>query len=140
MDNTLSLSWMDAEVSSRRSSYRRIVILSLVVQVAIGLFALIAPDTLVHLFHLPHPYDMDWPRAWGALLILMAAFYVPGLREPVRWRWSNILGIVGRAGMAIVYLILGGGFVWLALIEAVLALLLVIFYFGLFRAVVMAHP
>jgi hypothetical protein len=140
MDNTLSLSWMEAEVSSRRTSYRRIVILSLVIQVAIGLFALIGPDTLVHLFRLPHPYDMDWPRAWGALLILMTAFYVPGLREPVRWRWSNILGIVGRAGMAIVYLILGGGFVWLALIEAVLALLLVIFYFGLFRAVVMAHP
>jgi hypothetical protein len=140
MDNTLSLGWMEAEVGTRRSRYRRIVILSLVVQVGLGLFALISPDALVHLFRLPHPYDMDWPRAWGALLVLMAAFYVPGMREPVRWRWSNILGIVGRAGMAIVYLILGGGFVWFALIEAGLALLLVIFYFGLFRAVVMAHP
>jgi hypothetical protein len=140
MDNTLSLGWMEERANSRRSRYRMILILSLAVQVAIGLFAIIRPDALVHLFELPQPNDMDWPRAWGALLVLMAAFYIPGLREPVRWRWSNIMGIVGRAGMAVVYLILGGGFVWLALIEAGLALLLVIFYFGLFRAVLMAHP
>jgi hypothetical protein len=140
MDNTLSLGWMDGEVNSRRSRYRGVMILSLAVQVTISLFALINPYALVQLFGLPHPNDMDWPRAWGALLLIMAAFYIPGFREPVRWRWSNVVGIVGRAGMAIVYLILGSGFVWLALIEAVLALLLVIFYFGLFRAVVMAHP
>jgi hypothetical protein len=58
----------------------------------------------------------------------------------VRWRWGNVVGIVGRFVMAVLYLFLGGPFLLLALFEAAFALLLSVLYLNLFKAELMSRP
>lgn len=140
MDQTLSLGWTESEARSRRSSYRRILGLNLALQAVLALFALVAPGTLSHILDLPDPDPSGWLRAWGGLLLLVTALYVPGLLEPVQWRWGNVVGIAGRLPMAFLYLLLGDGFLWLALFEAAFGLLLAILYFRLFTAELMSRP
>lgn len=68
------------------------------------------------------------------------ALQIPASKEPVRRRWSNLVGIAGRLVLGVVYLLLGGGYLWLALIEASSALLLVHLYYRLGRAELMSRP
>lgn len=145
MDLTLSLGWMQAEARSRQTSYRRILRLALVVEAAVGLAALVAPAWFSSLLGMPPvaeiPPTTGWARAWGGLLLLAAALQVPALLDPVRRRWGNAIGIVGRLLLALfLYLPLGGGFLWLALAEGGLGLALAVLYFGLFRAELMSRP
>jgi hypothetical protein len=140
MDQTLSLGWMQAQARSRRVTYERVLALNLILYVILSLFAIISPATLSELIGLPDPVPSGWFRAWGGLLLLVSALYIPGLLDPVHWRWGNIVGIVGRFVMAILYLFLGGPFLLFALFEAAFALLLAVLYFRLFEAELMSRP
>jgi hypothetical protein len=140
MDQTLSLGWMQAQARSRRVTYQRALALSLILYVVLSLFAIISPATLSELIGLPDPIPSGWLRAWAGILLLVAALYIPGLLDPVRWRWGNVVGIVGRFVMAVLYLFLGGPFLLLALFEAAFALLLSVLYLNLFKAELMSRP
>src|SRR3954469_14087527 len=110
MDQTLSLGWMEAQAQKRRSVYRNALGLNLLLQVAIGLFALLAGGTLAQMMGLNPATDTQLLRAWGALLILISVLQVPGYVDPVRFRWSNVIGIPGRFATAMLYLLLGKSF------------------------------
>ena len=140
MDQTLSLGWMQAQARSRCLTYQRVLALNLILQAVLALFAIISPATLSELIGLPDPIPSGWLRVWAGMLLLVTALYIPGLLDPVRWRWGNVAGIVGRFGMAILYLFLGGPFLWFALFDAAFALLLSFLYFGLFEAELMSRP
>lgn len=147
MDRTLSLGWTQARAASRRAVYKRVLRVNLVLHVAIGLFAITAPAALSRLVGLPEPDPTGWLRAWGGMLVLVTLLYFPGLRDPVRTRWPNVVGILGRLGMAILFLIValaGGlalrGFLWFALFDFVFAVALVVLYFRLFEAELMSRP
>ncbi|WP_439576731.1 hypothetical protein [Elioraea sp.] len=145
MDQTLSLGWTQAEARSRRTAYQRVLASNLVLQAAIALFAILFPATLSHLVGLPAAYPSSWMRAWGAMLLLATLLYLPGYFDPVRVRWPNVIGIVGRAGMALLFLLIAlcaglRGFLWLALLDGAFAAALVLTYFRLFRAELMSRP
>jgi hypothetical protein len=140
VDQTLTLSWTRQEADSRRRIYQRALWAVLAFEALIGLYALLAPTSLSTLLGLPAPSPAGWTRLWGALLIFAAALHVPGTLDPVRRRWAGLVGISGRFALALLYAILGGGFWWLAAIEAGLGALLAFLYFALFRAELMSRP
>jgi len=140
VDQTLSLGWSQGEANSRRTSYQRALRLALFLDAALALYALLAPTSFSALLRLPAPQTSGWVSAWGGLLLITAALHIPGLLDPVRRRWANLVGIAGRFLLTLLYLLLGGGFLWLALLQAGLGLTLAILYFGLFRAELMSRP
>ena len=145
MDQILSLGWTQADAHARRASYRRLLAVNLVVTALIGLLAIILPASLAHLLGLPVAFPSGWPRAWGGMVLLAALLYLAGWFDPVRARWANVIGIAGRAGMALLYLLIAicgdvRGFLWLALNDGGFAAALAVSYFRLFRAVLMSRP
>jgi hypothetical protein len=147
MDQTSSLGWTLARAVSRRTVYKRVLGVNLVLHVVIGLFAIIAPATLSQAVGLSPASPAGWLRAWGGMLLLVTLLYLPGLLDPVRVRWPNIVGILGRFGMAILFLavaLAGGqalrGFLWFALFDLAFAIALAMLYFRLFEAELMSRP
>lgn len=145
MDQTLSLGWTQAEARSRKDTYKHVLLVSLIVQAVIAVLAILFPATLSHLLGLPSATPSGWLRAWGAMLLLVTLLYVPGYIDPVRVRWPNVIGILGRVGTALLFLLLAlgaglRGFLWLALIDGVFAAALALTYFRLFRAELMSRP
>ena len=59
--------------------------------IALGLFLLIAPNTLITLFGLPETHDI-WIRVVGMLLVLLAFYNIQAARNEVvsYFRWSVI--------------------------------------------------
>lgn len=145
MDQTLSLGWTQAEARSRKDTYKRVLLVSLIVQAVIALLAILFPATLSNLLGLPSATPSGWLRAWGATLLLVTLLYVPGYIDPVRVRWPNVIGILGRVGTALLFLLLAlgaglRGLLWFALIDGVFAAALAVTYFRLFRAELMSRP
>lgn len=147
MTQTLSLGWTQAEARTRRANYRRLLAINLILQGLIGLFAIFAPAGLAHLLGLPPTFPSGWTRAWGAMVLVASLLYLPGQIEPVRVRWPNVVGILARGAMALMFLVLGlcggaalRGFLWLALLDGGFALALAVSYFRLFRAEIMSRP
>lgn len=145
MTQTLSLGWTQAEARSRRASYRRLLAVNLVLTALVALLAIVSPATLAHLLGLPAAFPSAWPRAWGGMVLLAVLLYLPGWFEPVRARWANVVGIAGRGGMALLYLLVAlcgdvRGFLWLALYDGAFAAALAVSYFRLFRAELMSRP
>lgn len=139
----LSLGWTQAEAQSKRHTFQRILRTNLVLHLVIGVAAILAPGLVSGLVGLPDPVPAGWVRAWGGLLLIVTALYWPGLVDPTRMRWPNVVGIVGRAGAALIYLIAAASFpqfLWMALFDGVFAALLAWSFFGLFRAELMNRP
>lgn len=143
MDEALSLGWTQADAQSKRLTYQRILRINLALHTIVGAVAIVVPGVLSRLMGLQAPSTTGWVQAWGGLLLIVTALYWPGLRDPSRMRWPNIVGIVGRAGAAFIYGLVAfsfPGFVWLGLFDGIFAGLLAWSYFGLFRAELMSRP
>jgi hypothetical protein len=139
MDQTLALGWMQAQARSRATAYRRVLGLNLVLYAALAIFAISAPAALAQLIGLPQA-PVGWVRGWGGLLLALCALYLPGFRRPLGFRYANVIGIPIRLLLAILYLCLGSGFLWLAIFEAVFGIALAILYFNLAKAELMSRP
>jgi hypothetical protein len=139
-DNTLRIGWTRAQSDSRRGTYRRLLGFNLLLQAAIGLAALAAPVWVAQTLGLPEPLPAGWVRIAGLLLLVVTVLYLPGWIEPVHARWPNMVGIAARAGTALLYLLLGSGFLWLAAFDALFAVLLAVSYTRLLRAELMSLP
>ena len=59
----------------------------------------------------------------------------PGFR-----RAPNVIGILGRLWMAIIWTFCGGGFLWLALFDFVFFLILALLYLRFLQATLMSRP
>ena len=140
MDQPLSLKWSRAQSLSRRSTYRKLLGARLALDLIIALAAMAVPGALARLLGLDGEDVPVMIRLWGGMLLLAASLHVPGLLEPVRWRWTNAVGMVARSLLALLYLLSGGLFVWLGVIEIVFVFLLAITYFALFKAELMSRP
>ena len=136
MTDSLSIGWTRAEADRALKTYRRLYGFNLALQSLGALAVLIWPAALLDLVNLPTPEAAtDWARIWAMMVLLASAFQIPGYLDPVFNRLPNVIGIIGRAAMAILYLLLGGGFLWLALFDGVFAVALYI----LFRRLVIAE-
>jgi len=140
MTDALRIGWTQAEAANRRRTYRRLLLTVLIVQVAAGLLALIWPLHLSDWLGLPAPFPESLLRVVGAMLLITAVLYAPGYINPVFVRFPNVVGIVARFGLAILYLCLGGNFRWLALYELIAAVALGLTYQRLIGAELMSRP
>ena len=144
MDQTLSLGWTQGEAAARGAAFRRVLGINLALHVVIGLSAVLAPSWLSVLVGLREAVQPGWVSAWGGMVLLVTALYLPGWREPLRARWPNVVGIAGRLGFALLYMVLalGGspGFLWLAAFDLGFGVALAMLYFALARAELMSRP
>lgn len=140
LEQGLSLSWSRGEATARRASYQRALGFALLVETALAIYAIVAPNSLSVFLGLPVPQPAGWVSALGGLILIAAVLQLPGLLDPVRRRWPNVIGIPGRLFVAVIFLFAGGGFIWLAILEALLALMLVFLYYRLFLAELMSRP
>jgi len=140
MTDALTIGWTRAQAERRRTVYCRLLALNLILQVVLGLVAILVPAWLAKTVHLPGPPPGGWIRLWGVMLLIMATLYVPGYIQPVFVRWPNIIGILARFALALVYVCLGEGFRWFALYEVLFAAVLAWGYGRLLRDELMAEP
>lgn len=140
MDQTLSIGWTRAEAAARRTTFRRVLGVNLVLQVVIGVAAVVAPRCVSGFLGLGDPFPVGWVRAWGWMLLAASALYAPGWRDPVRSRWPNLVGILGRYGIGLLFLTMGGGFLWFAAFDLAFAVALSLLYLNLLKAELMSRP
>ena len=140
MDRTLSLEWSRAQALSRRSTYRAVLTTCIAFDMLLALLALLVPATLARWLGLEGEDVPVVVRLCGGGLLLAAILHVPGLLEPVRWRWSNVTGLAGRSLSALLCLLSGAGLAWLGAVEAVFVAALAVTYYALFKAELMSRP
>jgi hypothetical protein len=140
MTDALSIGWTDARANESRTLYRRVLGLNLILHLLIGLACIFLPHWVSHIFGLPGPIPTGWVRGWGATLILVTALYVPGFLNPLHARAPNLIGLLGRLWMAIIWTFCGGGFLWFALFDFAFFLILSVLYLRFGRAVLMSRP
>src|SRR5262245_60893375 len=140
MTDALTIGWTRAQADRRRTTYRRLLALNLILMTALALVALIVPAWLARVADLPGPPPPGPVRLWGVMLLIMVLLYVPGWVQPVFVRWPNVIGILARFALAIAYVALGQGLRWFALYEVLFALVLAVTYGRLLRDELMAEP
>jgi hypothetical protein len=128
------ISWSRAEAARRVSNYRRLLGINLALQVALGIALLANPGWL------SGGPAASFVRILGLMLVLLGGIYAVGLLDPIRTRWPNILGLVGRCATAALYLTLAGKFLWLAAFDLAFAGALAWSYWHAFRAELMTRP
>ncbi len=138
--DALSIGWTIDQARRRRRTYKRVLGFNMLLHLGIGLMCMFAPYFVSRTFGLPPPVPTGWIRGWGATLILVTALYIPGLKDPVRARYPNICGILGRLWMASVWFAIGGGLFWFGLFDLTFAALLAFLYFRLGTAELMSRP
>jgi hypothetical protein len=140
MSDGLSIGWSQDSARKRLTAYRRVLGFNMLLHLGIGLGCMFVPYFVSERFGLPAPVPTGWVRGWGATLILVTALYIPGLRDPLRSRYPNVCGIVGRVWMATVWFVVGGGFFWFGLFDISFAAILAILYYRLAIAELMTRP
>jgi hypothetical protein len=119
-----------ALTDGRCKLYQAVLGLNLVLVAGFVALALAAPSTLSLFFGFPAPLP-EWVRVCGGMLAVVGLLYLQGLLDPIHARWPNIVGIGARFAMGMLFLSLGGGFVWLALCDLAFGALLALTYFRL---------
>jgi hypothetical protein len=140
MTDALRIGWTQAEASSRRRTYRCLLLAVLIVQALAGVLALIWPACVSDWLGVPSLPPNAWLRALGMLMIFTAVLCVPGYINPVFARYPNVVGIMEHAAFVILYLCLGGGFLLIAAYELIAAVALAVTYQRLIGAELMSRP
>jgi hypothetical protein len=129
-----SLSWTVARAAATLRTYRHLLAANIVLDVLIGLTALVWPAGLARLLAQPEPFPDAWLQAFGLTLIGMSLLYVPGWNNPTFYRWPNWTGILIRLALALFFLGKDQGFLPLAIWEALWGLVLLVAYYRLTEA------
>src|SRR5262245_37249160 len=114
--------------------YRAVLLLSILLNVAVGFFIIFAPDAFTNLLNQPAASPNTLPRHWGFQLLAINALYLPGLRDPVGHRWPNWAGIVIRLIFASFFFSQGDGFVSMGIYDGLSGLLLLATYVPVVRS------
>lgn len=139
LEQIVSLGWAQSEADARRASYTRVLRIALLIDIVLGAYAIVAPTSFSGMLGIG-VQPPGWVTAWGGLMLLAVIMHVPGLLDPMRRRWPNVAGAAGRFLLAALYLVIGGGFLWLALLQVVLSLSLASLYFAFLKAELMSRP
>jgi hypothetical protein len=139
MNDSLSIGWSQDQATAHRSTYQKALGFNMLLHVGIGLLCMFAPYFVSDTFGLPPPVPSGWIRGWGATLILVTALYIPGLQDPMRSRYPNIVGVLGRIWMATTWFVIGG-LIWFGLFDLFFAIVLAWLYYRYCVAELMSRP
>ncbi len=128
MTDTLSIGWTRATADGRRTVFRRVLAFNLALQSLVAIYVLIDPTTPLALFGISGADAEKLTRLWVAMVVMASALQLPGLLEPIYNRLPNIIGILGRVGMTILYIVLAGPFLWLAAFDGFFTVALYLLY------------
>jgi hypothetical protein len=103
-----------------------------------GLLAVILPSVVGHALALAPPYGGIRPV--GGLILLIAAFQLPVLKDAARSRVPAVIATAGRFLLALLWLFAGHRFLWIALFEIVFAILLAWLLYKYMAAELMSRP
>jgi hypothetical protein len=129
---SLSMS-ASAATSGRLKRYRLVLFMSIVLNLAVGIFILIWPDRFTSLVGQPDAFPKTWPRHWGAQLWAINLLYLPGYRNPLEHRWPNWMGIGIRLTFSVFFFSQGDGFVPMGIYDGLSGLALLLTYLPLVR-------
>lgn len=113
--------------------YRAVLITSIVLNIAVGIFIMFQPDSFARLLGQPEASPDTWPRHWGWQLLAINALYLPGYWNPIINRWPNWCGIVIRLSFSLFFVSQGDGFIPMAWYDGVSGLALLLTYLPLVR-------
>ena len=114
--------------------YRFVLMVSIVLNVAVGFFIMFAPDGFTSLLNQPEAFPKAWPQHWGFQLLAINGLYMPGFWNPLQNRWPNWCGIVIRFTFALFFLSQGDGFIPMAIYDGLWGLLLLAMYLPVARS------
>ncbi len=97
--------------------FKQIIRLRILALLAIALYALIDPAGFLKLLGGGDDVSHDWVRGVGALFIFIAFAYLPSAIAPSRTHLSNLFPLIAPVIPAILFVWIGGPFLWLALLE-----------------------
>jgi hypothetical protein len=117
----------------RIALYRVVLFISIALNLIVGTFILLQPDSFTNLLGQPEASPKTWPRHWGAQLWAINLLYLPGFRDPVVHRWPNWMGIAIRLSFSLFFFSQGGGFVPMALYDGASGLALLLTYLPVTR-------
>jgi hypothetical protein len=140
MSEAQTLSYTKAQAANWLRIYRTLLIASIVIDAAIGLYCLLDPVGLARLLMLPDPYPDAWARLWGATFLGLQLLFVAGARNPLFYRWTNWSSIGIKLFLTIVLLCLGAHFQLLAAWQFLLFVALFATYYQLALAALRSHP
>jgi hypothetical protein len=144
MDQTLSLSWTSNQAVATGRIYRIAFIIALFIETAVAVVALFATHWFAAIVtpapgqQLVPATEASWIRAWAILLLLIALFQLPAADNAPRRRWLNFAAVATRAIEAVAYAVIG--FIWLALLEALLFLVLLVLLYRYMIKELMSRP
>lgn len=119
---------------SALKTYRVMLFVSIALNLVIGVFIFVAPDAFANVAGQPEAFPKAWPRHWGLQLWAINLLYLPGLRDPVKHRWPNWLGIAIRLTFATFFFSQGDGFTPMGIYDGASGLLLLVTYLPAVRS------
>lgn len=133
--DSLSLGWTRAQAESRIAWHRRVYGLALLLQLIVGGLFLFFPTFSLNTIGLSPSMGPEWPSIWGATLIFVTALQFPGVLDPVKQRYTNVIAVLGRLLMVLTFFYWGGPLIILGLFDLFFGALI---YLG-FRRLVLAE-
>ncbi len=140
-DLTLTRSFTADVARKAADSYRTIVGILCLIEAAAAVAMLISPRGVARLLGAADSFDQTgWVRFAGVVLAVMVALFFCGRRNPDSAKAINLIGMIGHALIGLVLILSGDGLLLPGVLLFAAGLLLAIFYFRLFKAVVMSRP
>ena len=140
MSEAQTLSYTKTQVATRLRTYKLLFGISIIIDAAIGLYAVVDPVGLARLLTLPDPDPAAWARIWGATAVGLQILYLPGLHNPLFYRWPNWSSIAVKLFTAIVLGCAGAHFRALAAWEVLWSVILFLTYYQLTLSDLRSHP
>ena len=120
------------------AQFRTALAVYLVIYAIGGLLAVILPSLVGEALAFPPPYGGIRPV--GGLILLIVAFQLSVWQDAVRSRVPALIGTAGRFLLAILWLLAGRYFLWIAFFEIVFAILLAWLLYKYMAAELMSRP
>ena len=140
MSEAQTLSYTKALAATRLHIFQVLFSISIIIGLLAGLWSIFNPVGFAQLiFHIdPHPEA--WPRISGAMLLALQVLYIPGVRNPLFYRWPNWCSISVKLLMTIIFLTAGSSFHLLAVWEFIWFVILFVTYYRLMLANMQTNP
>jgi hypothetical protein len=140
MSQAQMLSRTEAQIASRLRLYRVLFLISILGNLIVCLWCIFDPVGFARLLSQPDPYPQSWPRVWGATLLGLHLVYVPGLCNPLFYRWPNWSSIAIKFFMPIIFVSSGRYFYPFAVWDFSFGVILLVAYYRLTVAHATGNP
>jgi hypothetical protein len=140
MNDAQTLSFNKAQIARRLRTYQVLFAVSIVAGLIVALWCIFAPTSFARTVLQIDPYPQAWPQIWGITLAGLQFVYIPGVRNPLFYRWPNWASIAVKFFATVIFLIAGSPFYSLALWEFVWFIILLVAYYRLLVADIQGDP